>query len=224
VGAYSGKEQSTTRVKICGLSEPVTMQAALDAGADFVGLVFFAKSPRNVSFEQAQKLADMARGHSAIVALTVDASDEELLRIAETVRPDYIQAHGKESPDRCTDIKALTRCKVIKAIGVGEATDVAKADPFKTDLILFDAKGEVMNAALPGGNGIAFDWTLLSQKRGEQRGEFMLAGGLNADNVADAIRITQAPIVDVSSGVEIAPGVKDAKRIAKFIQRAKQAL
>jgi phosphoribosylanthranilate isomerase len=223
VGAYSEKEQSTTRVKICGLSEPVTMQAALDAGADFVGLVFFAKSPRNVSFEQAQKLADMARGHSAIVALTVDASDEELLRIAETVRPDYIQAHGKESPDRCTDIKALTRCKVIKAIGVGEATDVAKADPFKTDLILFDAKGEVMNAALPGGNGIAFEWTLLGQKRGEKRGDFMLAGGLNADNVADAIRITQAPIVDVSSGVEIAPGVKDAKRIAKFIERAKHA-
>jgi phosphoribosylanthranilate isomerase len=224
VGADSEKDQATTRVKICGLSEPATMQAALDAGADFVGLVFFAKSPRNVTLEQAQKLADMARGHSAIVALTVDASDEELVKINEMVRPDYIQAHGKESPDRCTDIKALTRCKIIKAIGVGEAADVAKADPFKTDLILFDAKGEVMNAALPGGNGIAFDWTLLTQKRGEKRGEFMLAGGLNADNVADAIRITQAPIVDVSSGVEIAPGVKDAKRIAKFIQRAKQAL
>jgi phosphoribosylanthranilate isomerase len=224
VGAYSEKDQATTRVKICGLSEPATMQAALDAGADFVGLVFFAKSPRNVTLDQAQKLADMARGHSAIVALTVDASDEELVRINEVVHPDYIQAHGKESPDRCTDIKALTRCKIIKAIGVGEAADVAKADPFKTDLILFDAKGEVMNAALPGGNGIAFDWTLLTQKRGEKRGDFMLAGGLNADNVADAIRITQAPIVDVSSGVEIAPGVKDAKRIAKFIQRAKQAL
>jgi phosphoribosylanthranilate isomerase len=224
VGAYREKDQATTRVKICGLSEPATMQAALDAGADFVGLVFFAKSPRNVTLDQAQKLADMARGHSAIVALTVDASDEELVKINEVVRPDYIQAHGKESPDRCTDIKALTRCKIIKAIGVGEAADVAKADPFKTDLILFDAKGEVMNAALPGGNGIAFDWTLLTQKRGEKRGDFMLAGGLNADNVADAIRITQAPIVDVSSGVEIAPGVKDAKRIAKFIQRAKQAL
>jgi phosphoribosylanthranilate isomerase len=224
VGAYSEKDQATTRVKICGLSEPSTMQAALDAGADFVGLVFFAKSPRNVTLDQAQKLADMARGHSAIVALTVDASDEELVRINEVVHPDYIQAHGKESPDRCTDIKALTRCKIIKAIGVGEAADVAKADPFKTDLILFDAKGEVMNAALPGGNGISFDWTLLGKKRGEKRGDFMLAGGLNADNVADAIRITQAPIVDVSSGVEIAPGVKDAKRIAKFIQRAKQAL
>jgi phosphoribosylanthranilate isomerase len=214
----------TCKVKICGLSEPVTMQAALDSGADFVGLVFFPKSPRHVSFEQAQRLADMARGRAALVALTVDATDEDLLRIAETVRPDYIQAHGKEPPDRCTDIKALTRCKVIKAIGVGEAADVAKADQYSTDLILFDAKGEVMNAALPGGNGIAFDWALLGQKRGEKREEFMLAGGLNADNVADAIRITQAPIVDVSSGVEIAPGVKDAKRIAKFIERAKHAI
>jgi phosphoribosylanthranilate isomerase len=227
VGAYNESNPATTKVKICGLSEPVTMQAALDAGADFVGLVFFAKSPRSVTLEQAQNLADMARGRASIVALTVDATDDDLLRIAESVRPDYIQAHGKEPPDRCTDIKALTRCKVIKAIGVAEAADIAKADPFKTDLILFDAKGEVMNAALPGGNGIAFDWTLLSQKqgqnRGEQRGDFMLAGGLNADNVADAIRITQAPIVDVSSGVEIAPGVKDAKRIAKFIERAKHA-
>jgi phosphoribosylanthranilate isomerase len=213
----------SAKVKICGLSEPLTMQAALDAGADFVGLVFFAKSPRNVTLEQAARLADMARGQAAVVALTVDATDEELLQIAQAVRPDYIQAHGKESPDRCTDIKALTRCKTIKAIGVAEASDVTRADHFSTDLILFDAKGDVMNAALPGGNGIAFDWALLGQKRGEKRGDFMLAGGLNADNVADAIRITGAPIVDVSSGVEIAPGVKDAKRIAKFIERAKHA-
>jgi phosphoribosylanthranilate isomerase len=212
-----------TRVKICGLSEPVTMQAALDAGADFVGLVFFAKSPRNVSLEQAKLLADMARGRAAVVALTVDATDDELLAITDHLQPDYIQAHGKEAPDRCTDIKALTRCKTIKAIGVAEASDVTRADHFSTDLILFDAKGDVMNAALPGGNGIAFDWALLGQKQSGNPRDFMLAGGLNADNVADAIRITQAPIVDVSSGVEIAPGVKDAKRIAKFIERAKHA-
>ena len=208
------------RVKICGLSEPVTMKAALDAGADMVGLVFFAKSPRHVKVEQAAALAKMAKGKAAVVALVVDADDRLLELITKRVRPDYFQAHGNETPARVSEIAKLTGIKVIKAIAVREALDVAKASGYagKAELILFDAKApETLKDALPGGNGISFDWTLLSGVKGE----FMLSGGLTHENVAEAIAMTGTPIVDVSSGVEAAPGIKDAELIRKFIERAK---
>ncbi len=209
------------QVKICGLSEPMTMKAALDAGADMVGLVFFTKSPRNVNVEQAAALAKMAKGKAAVVALVVDADDKLLELITKRVRPDYFQAHGNETPNRVSEIAKLTGVKVIKAIAVREASDVTKAESYhgKTDLILFDAKApETLKDALPGGNGISFDWTLLNGIEGC----FMLSGGLTPENVAEAIAITGAPIVDVSSGVETAPGIKDVTLIRKFIEQAKQ--
>ncbi len=211
-----------TLVKICGLSSADTMQAALDAGADMVGLVFFEKSPRNVSFQQANELAGIARGKARIVALVVDAHDEMLRRISEVVRPDFFQAHGSETPQRIAEIKKLTGAGVIKAIKVAEAADIAKARAYDgfADLILYDAKApETLKDALPGGNGLAFDWSLM----GKDQSGYILAGGLNPHNIADAIHATGAPMVDVSSGVESSPGIKDAARIRKFIEAAKAA-
>ena len=210
-------------VKICGLSSLATLDAALDAGADYVGLVFHGPSPRNVSLERAAALAARARGRARVVALVVDAADETLADIVSAVEPDMIQAHGGESPARVKTIAARTRRPVIKAIRVSEAADVARAAAYAgaASLVLFDAKApETLAASLPGGNGLAFDWHLLE---GGKPPAFMLAGGLTPENVAQAVRITGAPIVDVSSGVESAPGVKDADLIRKFIEAAKAA-
>ena len=207
------------QVKICGLSTQVTMQAALDHSADMVGLVFFAKSPRNVSIEQATALADQARGKAKVVALVVDADDAFLNHLTKSVRPDFIQAHGHETPDRIAEIHALTQTPIIKAIKVETAQDVSTAATYPAAaLILYDAKAP--KGLLPGGNGLSFDWTLLEGVSGQ----YMLSGGLDPENVAAAIRITGAPIVDVSSGVETSPGVKDAQLIAKFIKAANKAL
>ncbi len=192
------------KVKICGLSTPETMDAALGAGADFVGLVFYAKSPRNVSLEQAAILADRARGRAKIVALVVDADDAALSAINTGVKPDYFQAHGSETPKRVSEIVVLTGKPVIKAIKVAEPADIATAAEYAGNaaFILYDAKApETLANALPGGNGIAFDWQLLAKAK-----DFMLSGGLNPENVAQAIAATSAPMVDVSSGVESAPG------------------
>jgi phosphoribosylanthranilate isomerase len=190
-----------TKVKICGLSEPVTMQAALDNGADMVGLVFFAKSPRNVSLARAKALADQARGKASVVALVVDADDNLLQEIAQNIRPDFFQAHGNETPDRVSEILKITGVRVIKAIKVKDAADISSAMTYRgaAALMLYDAKApEDLVNALPGGNGISFDWNLLAN----EQDQFMLSGGLDSDNVAQAIKITQAPMVDVSSGVE----------------------
>lgn len=205
------------KVKICGLSTPEAMQAALDAGADFVGLMFYPKSPRNVSLELAAKLAAIAKGRAKIVAVVVDADDALLKAIVDYAKPDYIQAHGDETPQRILEIKNQFGVQVIKVIKVKGAVDVDLTKDFRSvaDLIMFDPKAP--KDTLPGGNGLSFDWNLLNGNEGQ----FMLAGGLTPDNVAVAIRITHAPIVDVSSGVETAPGIKDADLIAKFIKAAK---
>jgi len=209
-------------VKICGLSTPETVDAAIAAGADMIGLVFFPKSPRNVSLEQAAALAARARGRARVVALVVDADDAALQNIAAKVGPDLIQAHGAESPARVAEIARLTGKPVIKAIRVKDEADIGAAADFSAvaSLILYDAKApETLGNALPGGNGHAFDWGLLE---GEKRPAFMLAGGLTPENVAEAIRVTGAPIVDVSSGVESAPGIKDISLIRKFVEAAKR--
>lgn len=208
-----------TKVKICGLSTPDTLQAALDFGADMVGLNFFPMSPRFVSFEQAARLANQAQGKTKIVALFVDADDALLKAITSAVRPDYLQAHGSETPERIAVISKLFALPVIKVIKVKEASDVAAAKVYKeaAELILFEAKAP--EDLLPGGNGHSFDWNLLKGKDGQ----FMLAGGLTPENVAEAIRLTRAPIVDVSSGVESLPGKKDISLIRKFIEQAKSA-
>jgi phosphoribosylanthranilate isomerase len=204
------------KVKICGLSTDETMQGALDADADFVGLVFFAKSPRHVSVERAATLAEMARGRAEVVALVVDADDTLLSAIAKKVRPDYIQAHGNETPQRVADIRTLTGVPVIKVISVADAADVALSQIYKDQatFILFDTK---TTGPLPGGMGHAFDWSLLSQAAHP----YMLAGGLTPETVASAIAQTGAQMVDVSSGVESAPGVKDVLKIRKFIAAAR---
>lgn len=211
-------------VKICGLSTLESVDAAIDAGADLVGFVFYPRSPRNISFPLAKKLAAHARGRAKIVALIVDADDAAVQEIDNIVAPDLYQAHGAETPQRVQEIAALTGKPVIKAIKVGVVADIARAADYagKASLILYDAKApETLANALPGGNGIAFDWNLLGSS--QQSEGFILSGGLTPENVAKAIRVTGAPIVDVSSGVESAPGIKDLSLIRKFIEAAKAA-
>lgn len=206
------------KVKICGLSTAESVETAITAGASFVGFVFYAKSPRNISLQNAKNLAAQAKGRAKTVALVVDATDAVIKSINETVNPDYFQAHGAETPQRIVEIGALTAKPVIKAIKVAVAADTLAAASFddKTAFILFDAKApESLSNALPGGNGIAFDWRLVANSKG-----FMLSGGLNPENVVNAIKVTGAPMVDVSSGVESAPGIKDLGLVRKFIEAA----
>jgi len=211
------------KVKICGLRTPETLQTALDAGADYIGLVFYEASPRNVSHADAGKLAAMARGKAKSVALLVDPDDEAVKRIADEVNPDLIQLHGSESPERVAQIRRIAKRPVMKAIKVGSSDDVALSHDYHfADIILFDAKTpQGARDALPGGNGIPFDWeAFASVKKGAN---FMLSGGLNPDNVRLAIATTHAPMVDVSSGVESAPGEKDTGLIRSFITAVKTA-
>jgi phosphoribosylanthranilate isomerase len=208
-------------VKICGLRTCRSIDAAIGAGATHYGLVFFAKSPRNVTLEEAANLAGYGRGRILSVALTVNATDDLLDSIARTVRPDMLQLHGTETPERTAQIRELTGLPVIKAVSVGAMEDTAMAKPYEniTDLILFDAKPPRDGDSLPGGNGLPFDWHHLAPVREKMR--FMLSGGLTPDNVAEAIRLTGAGLVDVSSGVENAPGVKDPELIRRFVEAAR---
>ena len=211
-------------VKICGLSTLESVDAAIDAGAALVGFVFYPRSPRHVSFPLAKKLAAHARGRAKIVALIVDAPDELVEEIARRVRPNFFQAHGAEDVQRIRAIKAQTGIPVIKAIKVREQCDLSLARRYEgiAEMVLYDAKTpEALANALPGGNGMAFDWQILDRDKGTKR--FMLSGGLNPGNVAQAIAITGAPIVDVSSGVETAPGRKDLGLIHAFLRAAKRA-
>ncbi|KAB2938759.1 MAG: phosphoribosylanthranilate isomerase [Hyphomicrobium sp.] len=211
-----------TEVKICGLRSEAALDAALAGGADYVGFVFYAPSPRNIAPNAARALADRARGRAKVVALFVDPDDELLASVIEAVSPDIIQLHGAESPARVSDIARRFGRPVLKAVSVADAKDVEAALAYAghADRILFDAKLlEGAAGALPGGNGIAFDWQALAGLEG--RIDFMLAGGLNPANVAEAIRCTGAHAVDVSSGVESRPGEKDPDLIRRFLQAAK---
>ena len=210
------------QVKICGLKDPMMMEAALAAGADFVGLVFFPKSPRHVEITSAIALASQARGRSKITALLVDPGDKLLDVISARLKPDYIQLHGQETPERCAEIAKNCKLPLIKAIGVSGVRDAERADDYPmADLILFDAKPDPGQDELPGGRGISFDWQVLKGQK--ERRAFMLSGGLTPETVAEAIKLTGASAVDVSSGVERARGVKDKALIEDFIKAAKQA-
>lgn len=202
-------------VKICGLSTPQTLDATIDAGADLAGFVFFAKSPRHIDLDTARALGEQAAGRIQKVALTVDADDAALAEIVAALRPDMLQLHGHESPERVSAVKARFGLPVIKAIGVASAADVAAARSYDgvADWLLFDAK-PAPDATVPGGAGVVFDWDLL---RNIPAAKWMLSGGLDPENVAAALRQTQAPAVDVSSGVESARGVKAADKIAAFV-------
>ena len=209
----------STSVKICGLSTPETVAVALEAGADMIGLVFFEKSPRHVGLETARALAAQARHRAEVVALTVDAADATLEAILRRVGPDYFQLHGRESPQRVAEIQQKYGVSVIKAIGVAEAADLAQADAYaEADALLIDAKPP-KGALLPGGNGVAFDWRLARDFH--PRKPWLLSGGLTPENVTQAIGLSLARSVDVSSGVESAPGAKDAEKIRAFIEAAR---
>ena len=209
-------------IKICGLSSAPTLSAALEAGADMVGFVFFDKSPRCVSYDEARGLAAQARQRAEIVALCVDASDEALLQIVAATEPDYLQLHGRESPERVSEIQRKFGVSAIKAIGVADASDFARAQEYRqaADALLIDAKPP-KGAVLPGGNGVPFDWRLA--RNFHPRKPWLLSGGLDASNVAEAIALSQARGVDVSSGVESAPGVKDIEKIKAFVEAARAA-
>jgi len=213
----------TTRVKICGLRTAEALEAAIAAGADYVGLVIFPPSPRHVDVEEAAGLAEVARGRTAVVALTVDPDDALLDRIASEVRPDFIQLHGGEPPARVAAIRARLGVGVIKAVKVATADDVAAALAYRdvADLVLFDAMPP-KDADRPGGHGAVFDWRLLDGVADQL--DFMLSGGLTPENVADAIRATGAFAVDVSSGVEERRGVKSVPLIRAFLAAARGAV
>ena len=209
------------QVKICGINSAAAADAAVRAGADFGGLVFFSRSPRNLGLEQAVPLADRMRGRLKLAALVVDESDEGLAGIAARVKPDFFQLHGRETPQRAADIRRRFGIPIIKAVAVAEAGDPARASAYDdvADYFLFDAQ-PAADAARPGGHGAAFDWQLM---RGRQFARpWFLAGGLTPENVALAVEISGAAMVDVSSGVESAPGLKDEARIAAFAAAAKQ--
>jgi phosphoribosylanthranilate isomerase len=209
-------------VKICGLTTPAALDAALEAGADMVGFVFFPPSPRNVGYEAARALARRVRGRAQRVALTVDASDEQFLAIIDALMPDLLQLHGKETPDRVVTVRTRFGLPVMKALPIAERSDLSPIRLYDkvADRLIFDARAP-REATRPGGLGKSFDWRLLENlKVGVP---FMLSGGLDADNVAEALRITRAGGVDVSSGVERAPGEKDPDKIRAFVAAAREA-
>ncbi len=209
-------------VKICGLSTPESVSAAVQAGARYLGFVFFPKSPRNVTPQQARDLALDVPAGVAKVALVVNADDRKIADILAAVPIDMLQLHGSESPERVAEIKQRFGLPVMKAVGVATADDLPALDAYAAvaDQLLLDAKAP-KGYDLPGGNGLSFDWRLIAGR--EFARPWVLAGGLTPDNVAEAVRLTGARQVDVSSGVESAPGVKDLNRIAAFVRAAEGA-
>ncbi len=207
-------------VKICGLKTPDALDAALEAGADMVGFVFFPSSPRNLGFEAARLLGERVKGRARKVALSVDATDAELALAVEALRPDLLQLHGKETPERVVAVHTRFGLPVMKALPVEASADLAPIRIYEkvADRILFDARAP-RDATRPGGLGKAFDWRLLENL--DLKVPFMLSGGLDASNIAEALRITRAPAVDVSSGVERAPGEKDIEKIRAFVRAAR---
>jgi phosphoribosylanthranilate isomerase len=209
-------------VKICGLRTLETLDVALESGADLVGFVFFPPSPRNLGLELARTLGERVRGRAGKVALTVNANNHTLGEIIETLKPDMLQLHGKETPERVAVVRSRFGLPVMKAIAIAERKDISPVRQYArvADRLIFDARAP-QDATRPGGLGKPFDWTLLG---GIAPGvPFMVSGGLDAGNVAEALRITRAPGVDVSSGVERTPGEKDPDKIRAFIRAARVA-
>lgn len=207
-------------VKICGINSAAAADAVMRAGADFGGLAFFAKSPRNLTLMAGAALATRMRGRLKLAALVVDADDETLDRIAAEVKPDFFQLHGKETPARAAEILARFHIPLIKALSVAESSDLARASAYgMAEMLLFDAPPP-QNAVRPGGHGVAFDWQIL--KGANVNKPWFLAGGLNPENVGRGIAASGAAMVDVSSGVESAPGVKSESLIGEFVAAARQ--
>jgi len=209
-------------IKICGLKTPEALDVALESGADELGFVFFAPSPRNLGAEASRALGTRVKGRARKVALTVDANDETIHAIVEALKPDMLQLHGSETPDRVVTVRTRFGLPVTKALPVAQKSDLSQIRLYANvaERLLFDARAP-QDATRPGGLGKAFDWTLL--KDIDPNIVFMLSGGLDASNVAEALAITRAPGVDVSSGVERAPGQKDPDKIREFIRAARAA-
>jgi phosphoribosylanthranilate isomerase len=210
----------SVRSKICGINHPDAMQAAIEGGARWVGLVFYERSPRHLGPETAAQLARLAPTGVRTVGLFVDPTDEYLEHVLTQVPLDMIQLHGSETPTRVGEIRARWSVPVLKAVKVSARADLDAAAAYAdaADMLLFDAKPPAKVAALPGGNGLAFDWSLLEGRRWAR--PWMLSGGLNPSNIAEAVRISGAEAVDVSSGVEIRPGHKDPDLIRAFLAEA----
>lgn len=209
-------------IKICGLKTSEAVDRAIARGATHIGFIFFPKSPRHVDPEIAAELAEPVRGRVKIVAVTVDASEEELDDIVHLLKPDVLQMHGHETPERILQVKALYGIPVMKAFSVREASDLERIDPYVgvADRFLFDAKAPA-GSELPGGNGVSFDWNIMASL--DASVDYMLSGGLNKDNVGLALASTRARGVDVSSGVESAPGIKDIVMIDAFFDAIAEA-
>lgn len=209
-------------IKICGLKSTQALEAALAGGATHVGFIFFEKSPRNVTPQAAASLRTAAKGRAKAATVTVDADNSFLDAIVAAMSPDMLQLHGKETPARVAEVKARYGLPVIKALAVGEAADLERAKPYLgiADRFLFDAKPPA-GSELPGGNGVAFDWAILAAL--DPGMDYMLSGGLNAANIGDALRLANPPGIDISSGVESAPGVKDAALIDAFFRAVRTA-
>jgi phosphoribosylanthranilate isomerase len=205
-----------TPAKICGLSSPEAVRASLEGGAAFIGFMLFAKSPRNVTLARAAELAAPARGRAKVVAVTVDPDDALIGEIVRKLSPDLIQLHGKESPERVRDVARQAGCGVIKVLPVAEAGDLAAAGSYAqvAEHLMFDTKPPP-GASRPGGHGSAFDWSLIAGLRFSR--PHFLAGGLSPGNVGQAMKVSRAPMADVSSGVEARPGLKDPALIEAFL-------
>lgn len=212
-------------IKICGLKTEEAVDHAVRLGATHIGFIFFEKSPRHIEPADAGRLADRVRGRAKIVSVSVNADDDDLDELIAMIKPDILQLHGTESPDRVLTVKAMTGLPVMKALSVSTAEDLARLEPYDglANRYLFDAKPP-KGSELPGGNGVSFDWSLLTAL--DPSVDYMLSGGLTKDNVGEAIRIARPRGIDVSSGVESAPGVKDLAKMDEFfaaVRRATQA-
>ena len=206
-------------IKVCGINDEISMNTALKCNADYIGLVFYPNSPRNVSINLSRELLQFRNKITKIVALIVDPYDDLLFEIKRKIKPDYFQLHGNENPNRCMDIKKKFNIPIIKGVNVKNKLNLMQStSDFEDicDILLFDAPSE----ALPGGNGKKFDWDILKDYKSKNK--WMLAGGLNIENIEKAIDITKAPAIDISSGLEIIKGVKDPKLIKNFIIKCKE--
>ena len=205
-------------IKVCGINDEISMNTALECKVDYVGLVFYQNSPRNISINLSKELLKSRNKTTKIVALTVDPNDDFLNDLKKSINPDYIQLHGKESASRCLTVKNQLNIPLIKGINVKNKLDLLKTSKeFEDicDILLLDAPAE----ALPGGNGKKFNWDILKDFKSKKK--WMLAGGLNIENIENAINITKAPAIDISSGLEIRKGIKDSKLIEDFVIKCK---
>ncbi|EJF91168.1 phosphoribosylanthranilate isomerase [Bartonella tamiae] len=207
-------------IKLCGLKTPEAIKAAMDLGANYIGFIFYAKSPRNIDLQRAAKLRPLIQKPTQLVAVTVNATQEELDHLVKCVNPDILQLHGHESAKDIQSMKKRYDLPVIKAISIYDENDMKTAHSYKgiADILLLDTKAP-KNASLPGGNGISFDWSLMKLLDADIK--TMLSGGLNANNVKQAIHIARPDGIDISSGIEKTPGVKDIQLMRNFIETVK---